>query len=171
MTDLGFENGRTVSVTEFDYDAVDRGDPLTAELEGAAQNQSDDATTLGRVFSLLLTYGGSDSAQFFITANVLAFIMGLHPNQRSGGVEIARGLGMEKAAWFRRVNQMRNILRARGAELPKIVGEWSKQARQTIKQATIKTHENRKANRHTNGHSAGYTKRFGRAIEATGIGN
>lgn len=172
MNQLAFENGHAVESQEFDYDAVefDRSNPLTAELSEATQNQSSDITTLGKVFGLLLTYGGTDSSQFFITANVLAFVMGLHPNQGSGGVVIASGLGMEKQTFFRRVNQMRNILKMRGAVLPKIVGEWSREARSTIKQVTTKHHERRKSINNI-GTEKSIAERFGSAIKGAGIGN
>lgn len=164
MNKPAFVDGHPEPSVDFDYDAMDRGNPLTAELEEASPKN--DSVTLGKIFSLLLTYGGTDSDQFFITANILAFALGLHPNQGAGGVSIANGLGMEKAAWFRRVNQMRSVLTARGALLPKIAGQWSKRAKQAIKQKTIENHENRKK-RKTNGV---VIDRIGIAYQRAGIG-
>ena len=133
---MAFVDGHREPSIDFDYDALDPEEPETA-----SPKKESDAVTLGKLFGLLLTYGGTDPKQFFITANVLAFVLGLHPNQGQSGEAIAAGLKMEKAAWFRRVNQMRKHLEQRGAVLPRIAGEWSKPARKAIQQKTIEQHE------------------------------
>jgi len=166
-----FENGAPVESVDFDYGAIDerdRGNPLEAELTGG--KASKDESIIARLFSMQLTYGGVNSQQMFITANVMAFAMGLHPNQGAGGVSIAAGLNMEKATWFRRVNQMRQIIKARGGILPKIAGEWSQKARQSIKNKTTQTHEQRINHCRTTGHKH-ITDRFSNAISKAGIGN
>lgn len=140
-------DGHIEPSVEFPWDELDRGNPLAAELSEATPKRESDSVTLGKIFGLLLTYGGTDPRQFFITANVLAFVLGLHPNQKASGEVIAAGLKMNKAAWFRRVNLMRKFLVERKAILPRIAGEWSKSARKSIKQKTASTHEKRKNTR------------------------
>ena len=165
-----FVNGHIEPAVEFPYDEIDRnerGNPINAELEGEREN---DSTTLGKIFTFLITYGGTNPQQFFISANVLSFAMGTHPNQAAGGVAIALGLKMNKAAWFRRVNNMRRILIARGQILPKIAGEWSESARKSIKQKTTK-HHNERINRISQASVNGCERNslFNRAVEASGI--
>lgn len=168
MNQNHFADGHLVPTQDFDYDAIDRGNPLAAEMERDENPmRSADAVALGKLFGIILTYGGTDSAQFFILANVLAFVIGIHPNQGAGGVEIASGLGIKKANWFRRVNQMRSVLNSRGSVLPKIAGMWSDGARQTIKKKTTQYHEQRK--RTKNGSGAIDIDRFSRAIKESGI--
>jgi hypothetical protein len=142
---MAFVDGHVEPSVDFPFEEVDRGNPIEAELTEATPKKESEAATLGRIFTLLLTYGGTDPLQFFITANVLAFVLGLHPNQRASGEIIAAGLKMRKAAWFRRVNQMRKLLRQKGAILPKIAGEWSKPARKAIQLKTTINHDKIKA--------------------------
>lgn len=175
VTETGFVDGHPEPVVGFDYDAVEaaldreRGNPLVSEMTEASPKGDSDVVTLAKVFALLLTYGGTDANQFFITANVMAFTAGLHPNQQAGGAVIAAGLKMEKAAWSRRVNQMRKIMAARGSALGKIAGQWSEEAREKIKTKTKQSHEKRKTKRP--GISGNYARWIGKAAKKAAAPN
>jgi len=149
-----FDNSADAAV-DFDYSAIDehergeRGNSLIAEIERPAEQHAG-ALALGRAFGMLLTYGGTDARSFFITANVLAFASGFHPNQKAPAENIAAGLQMRKAAFLRRVNIMRRILISRETSLPRITGQWSDAARKSIKYKITETHEKRING--TNGH-------------------
>jgi hypothetical protein len=88
----------------------------------------------------LLSCGGRSKDQFFRGANCLAFASQLHPNQHLSMIEIAKDIGMEKAAFSRRVQKWRQNL-----HLPKIGGAWSDEAKKTISAVTKKSHEQRKS--------------------------
>jgi hypothetical protein len=155
-----FCNGRIEPSQDFDWDAVEEKERPEVEVEIRRQC----AITLAKFSATLLTVGGHDRRKFFLAANCLAFANHIHPSQETSGEKIARAIGMRKAAFFRRVNQWRNVL-----GLPAMAGAWSVDARKSIKRATTKAHEQRK--NHHNGQSQNFTQRFSRSHSGSGKGN
>ena len=162
MTDEGaaFVNGQIEPSEDFDWDAVDPAERATVETE----IRRECAKALAKLSAQILTVGGRNQRQFFLAANCLAFANHIHPAQETSGEKIARAIGMRKAAFFRRVNQWRNVL-----GLPAMAGAWSVDARKSIKRATTKSHEQRKNNH--NGQPQNFTERFSRSHHGAGKGN
>lgn len=131
---VGFESDEITSTIDFDFASLDHD--TAADLKAEMAKQS--AQAVAKFSRQLLTIGGRNPKQFFIAANCLAFAAHIHPNQDQSGESIALSIGMNKAAFFRRVNQWRDILR-----LPRIAGAWGKEGRKTISAKTKSTHEKR----------------------------
>jgi hypothetical protein len=123
---------------DFDWDLVepDQRPDVEAELRKAT------ASALCKFAHQLLQVGGRNQRQFYIAANCMAFAAHIHPAQDQTGQTIAKNIELSKANFFRRVNQWRDVLK-----LPRIAGAWKESSRQSIKQATTKTHEKRKQQR------------------------
>lgn len=130
----GFDADEITSTADFDWSALDGESAVDLKAEIAKQS----AQAVAKFCRQLLSVGGRNPEQFFIAANCLAFAAHIHPNQDQSGETIAISIGMNKAAFFRRVNQWRDVLR-----LPHIAGAWSKQGRKTISVKTKQTHEKR----------------------------
>jgi hypothetical protein len=75
--------------------------------------------------------------------NIFMYIMGLHPNQNESGVNIGASLRMSKQEFFRRVNKMRKIFKARGLTIPRIAGEWGMDARASIAHSAVQRWQKR----------------------------
>jgi hypothetical protein len=156
-----FVDGHIEPSEDFDWDAVDEKEKPAVETEIRRQC----AITLAKFVATLLTVGGHDRRQFWLAENCLAFANHIHPSQESSGEKIAKAIGMKKPAFFRRVNQWRNIL-----GLPAMAGAWGVEARKSISRATKKSYEHRKQN-HDNRHAENITKRFSRASGSAGKGD
>ena len=147
-----FVNGHIEASQDFDWDLIEPEQRDTVEIEVRREC----ARALAKLVSQLLTIGGHTQRQFFISANCLAFANHIHPAQEYTGEKIARSIGMNKAAFFRRVNQWRDVLR-----LPAMARAWGKEGRSSIKHATKKHHEQRKQNNHNGSEKT--VDRFSRA--------
>lgn len=130
----GFVADEITATIDFDFDSLDKD--TAADLKSEMAKQC--AQAVAKFSRQLLTIGGRNPKQFFIAANCLAFAAHIHPNQDQSGESIALSIGMNKAAFFRRVNQWRDILR-----LPRIAGAWGKEGRKNISAKTRQTHEKR----------------------------
>lgn len=130
--DSGFVNEHLEPTTDFDWESVDPKDRETVESEIRRQC----AIALAKFSRRLLELGGRNTNQFFIAANCFAFAAHIHPDQGKSGEEIAKSLKLTKQAFFKRVNQARDVLK-----LPRIAGARSEEARKTFKRTAKKHHE------------------------------
>ena len=131
---IAFVNGHIEPSQDFDWDIIEPDEKPSVEIEIRRRC----AETLAKFVSQLLTVGGRNQKHFFLAANCLAFANHIHPGQSNSGEEIAKKIGMKKPAFFRRVNQWRDVLR-----LPHMAGAWSDKARKSIKTATTNSHAKR----------------------------
>jgi len=149
----GFDADELVATSDFDFAEMDGESAVDLKAEIAKKS----AQAVAKMFAKLLAIGGNTPIEFFIAANCLAFAAHIHPNQSESAKSIASSIlvkykektdengnktrtpvYMEKAAFLRRVNQWRHIMR-----LPPIAGAWSKEARKTISSKTKQHHEKR----------------------------
>ena len=135
----GFVNGHVEQTTDFDYDEVDRrlagDDELVVPIT--------EAVTAAKLFHHVLTMGAASPVEMFRWINIFMYIMGLHPNQNESGENIGASLRMSKQEFFRRVNKMRKIFKARGLTIPRIAGEWKMDARASIAHSAIQRWQKR----------------------------
>lgn len=136
MTDeTAFVNDHLEPTDDFDWQLVDAIDRATVESEIKRQC----ALAIAKFSRRLLELGGRNRNQFFIAANCLAFAAHLHPDQDKSGEEIAHKLKIGKAAFFKRVNTCRDVLK-----LPHIAGARSVEARKEFKRTAKKHHAKKK---------------------------
>ncbi len=127
-----FVNDHLEPTDDFCWEIVEPEHRATVESEIRRQN----AIAIAKFSRRMMELGGRNRNQFFISGNCFAFAAQMHPNQESSGEEIAKKLGIGKAAFFKRVNTLRDILR-----LPRIAGARSDEARKTFKRTAKKHHE------------------------------
>jgi hypothetical protein len=123
--------------SDFDWESVSPDGLSDVETEIRRQC----ALALAKFSRRLLELGGRNRNQFFIAANCFAFAAHIHPDQERSGEEIAKKLKIGKAAFFKRVNTCRDILK-----LPRIAGARSDSARKTFKRTAKRHHEKTKQN-------------------------
>src|SRR4051812_19196124 len=111
--ETGFVNDHLEPTIDFDWDLVDPSN--RANIESEIRRQC--AITLAKFSRRILELGGRNRNQLYIAANCFAFAAHMHPDQDKSGEEIAEAMNLTKAAFFKRVNQCRDVLK-----LPRIVG-------------------------------------------------
>lgn len=122
-------------ISDFDWDSVspERRPDIEAEIKRQC------ALSIAKFSRRLLELGGRNRNQLFIAANCFAFAAHIHPDQDKSGEEIAHKLKIGKAAFFKRVNTCRDVLK-----LPHIAGARSVEARKEFKRTAKKHHAKKK---------------------------
>lgn len=139
MNGHGFVNGHIEQTTDFDYDEIDE------RLSGSkpSANNGTELVAAARLLHHIVIIGGTNPKQMMLWVNVFLFVMGIHPNQSESGQDIAQGLKVNKAEWFRRVSKMRRILSARGLFLPKVAGQWGMKGKLSSANSAVRSWQTR----------------------------